>query len=227
VYTLKGHFIEALPVDLEDGGTSIVLPNDLLVIGLLVGRVRHDQSYAMVVTDRSGRVLWRGCERSPAYITSEREGGTLRAFAFRGVTALGGRIFCSQPLTAVVQIYDTAGRFLGTSRRAPPNYRPPRDEATDLSIRALRRFEATWSYHARFLPFPTGFLSVYSEYDTMANHARYTVFACDSATGGTRCAATKTYEEPKLLTGDTLILVKDGTTADPAWRVDYYLVQVK
>lgn len=223
LFDLAGQFRRSIPLALDELGSSLAVSADRIAVGTLYGREKGGLQYAMVVADRQGSVLWRGCQSHPGYRESRGRGGTLRTYAFRFVAIRQDRVFCAQPISPVVQVFDTAGRFLGVVRRAPRFYRPPRDTTLNMSTVAQRQFGAHWTLHFRFFPLRAGFVSLYATFDTTANRTRFRLFGCDSTTGRAVCG---TGDSPGELVGvlpsDTLLLAVAPTDGYPHWRLDWY-----
>lgn len=223
LYDLAGHFRRSIPLSLDELGSSLAVSGGRIAVGTLMVRAKGGLWYAMIVADRVGSVLWRGCQSHPGYRDSQELGGTLRAYAFRFVSIRQGRVFCAQPISPVVQVFDTAGRFLGAVRRAPRFYRSPRDTTLDMSTVGQRKFGAHWTLHFRFFPLQVGFISLYATFDTTANRTRFRLFACDSTSGRAVCG---TGDSPGELVGvlpsDTLLFAAPPTDGYPHWRLNWY-----
>ncbi len=171
--------------------------------------------------------MGRGCESHPAYAASRKRDGVIRAFAFREVSRLGARLFCAQPITPVVEIYDTTGHFLGVSRRAPPFYRTPVDQPEGTNAKKLLQYQSTWTDHVKFFPMRDGFVSVYASYDTTAKRIAYMLFECDSTivpVHRVRCGdAAVTGEPVGLVRPDTLLIIQRDTGPGPVSLVRFLI----
>ncbi len=208
LYGLDGRYLGAHAFSLEEGGTSVELLGRTMLFATLAGRRRGDRWYTAMAVDQHGRVQWSACLRDPQYDESERRVGAAGRYAFRALSRLDERFFCVQPLSPVVLIHDTTGRYLGASRRAPAVYRPAPHRPQTLNAREIQRFESEWTAHQAMYPTRTGFVSVYVQWDTTSGANRYLLFSCDSAQGPVRCGSTWTTHQPvRLLGEDTLLAV--------------------
>lgn len=223
----RGTYLGARTLRLDEGGASMAVSADggTLYVATLVARPRGTERYAMLALDRSGTVLWRGCQSDPRYIASDSAHGMIGAFAFRTVAKQGGLLFCAQPITPIVQMFDTSGHYRGALRRAPHFYRPPVDEMHEAQgiprTKDVLRFQAKWTKHSRFFPLEHGYLSIYSSYDTLSMRSEFHLFACDSSSDSsavTRCAAAESPGRPVGVTGnDTVwVVAEDSAVAGGA-----------
>lgn len=215
-YGLDGRYLGAHAFSLEEGGTAIELLGRTTLLATLAGRRHGDRRYTAMAVDEHGRARWSACPRAPQYDASERGGGAAARYAFRTLSRLDDRFFCVQPLSPVVLIHDTTGRYLGASRRAPAAYGAAPHRAQSLNVREIQRFESEWTAHQAMYPTRAGFLSVYARWDTTSGTNRYLLFSCDSARGPVRCGSLWTPHQPvRLLGEDTLLAVTRATAGRP------------
>lgn len=215
LYSFDGAYLGARVFPLEEGGTSFEILDGGMFVNTLQGRRQGGRVHTMMALDPTGRVKWLGCDRDPQYDEGERLGSASARYAFRALARRGGRLFCVQPLTPVVQIFDTLGRYLGSSRRAPAEYLPAPLTPQTLNAVETQQFESRWTAHLAMYPTTTGFISVYATWDQTAGDNRYLLFSCDSATFAVRCASTWSPGQPVALVGDDTLLIVSEHAGGP------------
>lgn len=211
LYSFDGTYLTARVFPMPEGATSFEVSSQRMVFTTLSGRPKNNLSYAMLGTDNHGHVLWLGCQTDPLYAASDKDHEMAGKYAFRTVASSGGKLFCIQPLSPVVQIYDTLGNFAGVFRRSPTFYKPPGHIAETQNVADMLRFESQWTAHVGIFPFPSGVLSVYQTWDSQRGGMNYLLFRCDSgmtSTAKARCGIAKSPGQPVgLLGADTLLVV--------------------
>jgi len=164
----------------EVGGTAFVLVGKSVAIAVLTPRTLGSDTGTVVVANQQGQITAVGCKEDPQYNASRARGGELATYAFRGIALRRDQIFCSQPISPVIEVFDTAGRSVGSIRVAPPFYLAPHD--TSYSGPSTRKdelkYESGWMAHSGVYVGPTTFISVYSHYDTLQGSTRFFLFKC-------------------------------------------------
>lgn len=205
--------------------TFRILGGDLALTTLFPDTVRGG-AYFGVVAGMSGKPHAYGCRTDPRYDQSARRAGLIQTYRFADVGSASGRVLCVQPISPVVQSFDTSGRSPAVFRLAPPFYRPPRDTAMTTNDRATRFFESTWTAQDRIFARPDGFLSVYSTYDRKNERRDYWLFACRTRVEPVRCAASHAPGKPiRLLGSDTLVVQELSPTRDGEAQLTLYIVR--
>jgi hypothetical protein len=225
-----GHRLGSLPIRVSSSTVDYVAGDSgSLVATIMTDRGILDDTAGIVsIVDREGHARTLGCAPDPLYRESVKNAGLFQYFRFFGVSTLGRRTYCRQPITPVVQILDEHGRPLGTLRRAPPFYKRPPDvsKANPTNKTLLVTFRSQWTEHTRFFPYEAGFVSFYTVYDANAGRDRYFLFACDSASGTARCRSAESPGMPlDFIAPDTLIVVEPLHGPRDIQKVNFYHVQ--
>jgi hypothetical protein len=192
------------------------------------------------VKARQAAVLWRlgtagadsapqrlGCVPDSLLRSSLEKRTAYELFRFVGVSADERRLFCRQALSPVVQILRADGTPDGMLHRAPPFYRRgPAPSEKELEDAAMEQFRATWTEHAAFFVMRAGFVSLYGTYDPSVRLERHLLFACDSATGPTRCGVGELRGNlHDLRAPDTLIVAEPVDSAQGVQRLGLYVLR--
>jgi hypothetical protein len=229
LYSLDGEYLTARVFPLPEGATSFEVSRERMVFATLSGRQKYSLSYAMMGTDNHGHVLWLGCQADPQYAASDKAHEMASKYAFRTVASSADRLYCIQPLSPLVQIYDTLGNFVGAFRRAPTFYKPPTHVAETQNVKEMLQYESQWTLHAGIFAFPGGILSVYQTYDLQRGAMNYLLFRCDSLTTATpnaRCATAKSPGQPVGLVGTDTLLVVGRDDKTQIATLSRYLIRV-
>lgn len=143
-------------------------------------------------------------------------GGYFAAHRGLGVRARNGRVYCRQPISPVIQVYSADGRQSDGIKYAPPFYKAGTDKPLSLFQDDLNAFGASWTEHLDFFPSDSGFVSVYTSFDTLSNGRRFTIFKCRThETDTPSCVAGDVPLRPFALLGeDTLVTVERTTASD-------------
>jgi hypothetical protein len=164
--------------------------------------------------DRRGHGIGQGCELPAEYPNSFRRDRMLGHAQFGAVRALKDELFCSFAGTPVIQVMDTLGRSIRQLRVAPPIYEAPPDAPFDMNRQATLHFLASYTAHADFYPFDSGFVSFYSRFDWGSQRFRYWAFVCRvSPTTQARCGLANLPGKPILAIALDSVLVSDDTVA--------------
>jgi hypothetical protein len=213
------------------------IPGVTAIVTLAGHRIVSSIPMEKDVVSRRAAVLWRvgadsileqfGCVPDSLLRSSLQERTAYALFRFTGVSADEQRVYCRQALTPVIQIFRADGTPDGFLHRAPPFYRRgPAPRESGLDDAARERFRATWTEHAAFFPMRSGFVSLYWTYDANAKLDRRLLFACDSATGPTRCGIGELRGNPvDFLAPDTLVVAEPLDSAKAVWRLGLYVVR--
>lgn len=224
LYSRDGNYMAGRAFPLEEGAISFELFGTHMVFATLAHRTHSGQRYALLGADSLGRIRWLGCQVAPQYESGEAQGELASRYAARIVARIGSLLLCAQPLTPVVQIYDTTGGFVGTFNRAPSYYRAAPRRATTSNVRDMERFEAEWTQHESIFPYPDGLLSVYTTFDTVSARAIHFLFLCDSSRGSNRCGEARSPGQPmSLLPPDTVVVLMPSDSAAPRTLARYIM----
>lgn len=210
LFDLGGRFARGFDVDSEKDVLSLAVAGERLFVTIPSPEPDDTTLSVVLMMDRDGKLLGRGCTQHPTVTTSISRRGVLGAYRFSYVWSSGGRVYCQQGVTPVIQVLDGAGRLAGTVDRAPEFFVDPRDEPETTNPRRMMAHSATWLAPTRFLPSAHGFVWSFIAYDTVTQRSSFRLFACDSATGPAQCAVGETPDRPLQLIGaDTLLLLRE------------------
>lgn len=226
-FDTAGNYIETRIPEYYDGGTTAFdMLGDTLYVATLHGDTSARNPYLVRALDHDGRIIARGCRVDPEFISSSVRSGQLGSYGFVSVAAADGRIYCTQPISPIVQVLNSSGRLVEAIKLAPPFYVAPRDTALTLNEQARRAFESTFTAHIGVYARRRGFVSVYYRYDSVHERDEYRLFACDHAPRRwARCATVISPGAPLgILQPDTLIVTETPTGA-PGPRLSLYVMR--
>jgi hypothetical protein len=226
-YDKHGKYLGRLVDNLDDGGNLAVDKlSDTLYVATLPSDPEAKNPYVVRVLDKTGKLLARGCRRSPDYSASAARHGLIRAYGFVDLSAANGEVYCVQPISPIIQVLHSSGRLARTIDVAPPFYLPPHDIPETMNSKATQAFEATFTAQTRVFARKNGFLSVYEQFDSASGGSIYRLFGCESGGhGAQRCATAVSPGKPiRLRAPDTLGVVEKATgTMGP--RLGFYRIQ--
>lgn len=226
-FDTAGNYVGPRIPEYYDGGTTAFdVLGDTFYVGTLPSDTSARNPYVVRGLGHDGRIIARGCRVDPAYASSVRRNGQLSAYGFVSVAAADGRIYCTQPITPIVQVLNSSGRLVETIKIAPPFYVAPRDTAFTMNERARRAFESTFTSHIGIYATRHGFVSVYYRYDNLQERDEYRLFACDrTPRRQSRCATVISPGAPLgLIEPDTLIVAESPAGAAGP-RLSLYVVR--
>ena len=175
----------------------------------LDGDIKSGGARFAFVLDSAGATRHALCDFHPAYSESIGRGGYFGYHRGLGARVHDSLVYCFQALTPVVQVHDLRGDRRAPLRVAPPFYRRGADAPASPNQATLNRFAATWTEHAAFFPHDSGFVSVYTTFDTEANERIFLLFSCrlrEEAVEG--CRTGRLRDRPyQLLPPDTLVTI--------------------
>lgn len=226
VFDEAGAFLGRIRSELPSTPTAIdAAEGRLFVLTSTLADVERHGWEILFVLDRRGRVLGRGCRLDPRYIASMRVNGMIRRNQYGEIAVRGGRVYCIQTITPVVQIMDRNGRALGLLDVAPPFYRAPQDQPATLNLKRALEFFSTWTAHVNFFPLDGGFASVYSRYEPAGGEFRYHLFACRERGGEiVRCGVAAGLRKPVLFLSPDTIYLEEEVLPNETARVGIYRV---
>lgn len=206
-------------IDLQVGSSAFDLsasPTSLAIATIAQDAEIRDGAATMLWFVSAGRAVRDGkCAPDPIYQRSLEQRGFFELFRAVGVSSFGGRTYCRQPVSPVVQVFSDDGAPMESIRLAPPFYVRGPDAPQSMNQLMVDRFSATWTEHRNFFPFQDGFVSVYSNFDTLTSTRRYRLFRCAGVSGpDPRCAVGSITDVPlDFLAPDTLLVLR--ATEDP------------
>lgn len=186
---------------------------------VIAGRAR-----ALHAVDSTGRPLWTACELDRSYQESSRRNGLLGEFQVFGIAYRDGRLYCRQPNTPVVQVFDESGRPLATIRSSPPFFTRPDDVPMTMNAVTFNRFIGKFWQHLNFYPTRTGYSSIFYQRDSATGASVYRIFSLDS-TSQRRFSLSELQNKPvDWIEPDTLVAVAFGPSSDAAPQLVFYHV---
>lgn len=172
----------------------------------------------LTVLDSNFEVVGRGCRIDARTVASERSRGIVQIFTASAVAVLDDRVYCTQPISPIVQVMGPDGKALGRVAVAPPFYRAPVDRPITLNQKEMFEYVAGFTAHNAIYPLRDGpgFVSVYSSWDVEAGSYRYWLFRCglDTDWGVHDCATMESSKMPVLITPDGEVFLKENGEAD-------------
>lgn len=225
LFDYDGKFIEARPFDTPTTATSIVLAGNRMVgMGVLgITDPGREGWNVLAVTDAAGKRVGEGCVIDERYVQSSRTGGMISNLTFGSAAAQGGRIYCTQTISPVVQVMDSVGRPVEQLRVAPPFYVPPRDKPTTPSQKAIFEYLGSFTAHVAFHPVEGGFVSVFSRFNEELGEVRYHLFVCQTG-GETRCGIVQNVRKPVYVAGLDRVYVEEEVQPNQPLRVGVYRI---
>jgi hypothetical protein len=229
VTTEAGRISRRIPLETGSSGFSIAATENGLIgtgvgsdAGIRAGTVRF--AYRL---DHNGRKLSTMCTPDPVYAASIARNGMFQLFRAAGVSTRDGRVFCRQPVSPLVQVFDTRGNRLPYPMVAPPFYLRQNDAPQSMNQRALERFAATWTEHRAFHPTADGYLSVYSRFDPKAQRVRFQLFRCRAAKSvEMRCGVAESEREPlAFVEPDTIVTAAFPATGDRRAQLHFSVIR--
>lgn len=128
---------------------------------------------------------WEACPSNPTLVESVKRKGAIGVHQLTRVAVFGNTVYCAQPSSPSIQMYDLNGTYRGRFDRVPPNYRSASDQP--MTAAGNRELQATWMPIEHMWPWATGVAIRYIVLDTIADLYRNFMFVCDSAQGPARC----------------------------------------
>ena len=170
----------------------------------------------VTVSTTSGHPIARVCEPDPLYATSLKRNGFFSLFRAFGVRKFGNRIYCMQPISPSIQVFDLAGDSVGTIDVVPPFYRRGKDAPQSMNQLSINEFTSTFTENVDFFPFEHGFVSVYTHFDRATSRRFFELFRCVLQNDNQyRCGMTQSALRPfTVIGGDTVATIIYGTRAD-------------
>jgi hypothetical protein len=228
-YDGQGHRLFQFPIRLNVSTVDYAVDGQSSVVASM-GKdddILNRRRGLLWTVERDGGSRLIGCVPDPLYRTSLQGDQLFQLFRFFGVAIGYGKVYCRQPVSPVVQMLGLDGRSLGVLRRAPPFYmRPPDISQRNANKPTMDAFRAKWTEHAYFFPRSKGFLSSYTTFDLKNGRDRHLLFACDSATGPTRCGTSELAGRPAdFIAPDTLVVVEPIEHADDLQRLGFYVLR--
>jgi hypothetical protein len=185
----------------------------------------------LTVLDSNFEVVGRGCRIDARTVASERSRGIVQIFTASAVAVLDGRVYCTQPISPIVQVMGPDGKTLGKVAVAPPFYRAPVDRPITLNQKEMFNYVAGFTSHSAFHPLRDGpgFVSVYSSWDVEAGSYRFWLFRCtmDADWGVRDCAMTESPKRPIMITPDGEVFLEENGDADAPPVVGIYHLSVE
>lgn len=220
VVSRDGAFSSLGPVNTSASLASLeVVSSGFVVtsIGLDEDVKRGGEQFAFLL-DSVGATRHAVCDFHPTYAESIARGGYFGFHRAMGARVIDSLVYCFQALTPVVQVHDLDGTRRASLRVAPPFYRRGADGPASVNQADLNRFASTWTEHGAFFLHDSGFVSVYSTFDTRASERIFLLFACRlRAEIADRCRTGRLRDRPyQLLPPDTLVTIDySGDDASP------------
>lgn len=185
----------------------------------------------LTVIDSNFEVVGRGCRIDARTVASKRSGGMVQIFQASDVAVLDGRVYCTQPISPIVQVMGPDGKTLGRVAVAPPFYRTPVDRPITLNQKEMFEYVAGFTAHNAIYPLrdEPGFVSVYSSFDVESGSYRYWLFRCtlDADWGVRDCAAMESSKLPLLVTPEGEVFLRENGEADGPPVVGIYHLSVE
>lgn len=185
----------------------------------------------LTVIDSNFEVVGRGCRIDARTVASKLSRGIVGIFQASAVAVLDGRVYCTQPISPIVQVMGPDGRALGRVAVAPPFYRTPVDRPITLNQKEMFKYVAGFTAHNAFYPLRDGpgFVSVYSSWDVESGSYRYWLFRCtlDADWGVHDCAAMESRKLPVLITPEGEVFLLENGEADGPPVVGIYRLAVE
>ncbi len=176
-------------------------------------------------------VLGRGCSQDPRYVESLKRRGRIDRIEGGSISVQGGRIFCAQVISPVIEVMDTTGIPLGTVRVAPPFYKTPIDSPFVANDKVFFGFLSQWTSHRKVfgLRDGAGFVSVYGQFDETRSGFRYWLFRCglDADLRVSDCASIALAKKPLLVTPDGDVYLEEDTGPSEPPVVGHYAMTVE
>jgi hypothetical protein len=195
-------------IDHDVSITDVEIIPEGFVLGSSTDEVRltRRSDSLLVFVDVNGRTLRRACRADPIYARSSAANGLLSMFTMTGVKSLGGKVFCRQPVSRVVQVFDLEGRLTDSLVFPLPNYRVPEDRAASTSPITINEFKTLFAEFVAHYPTPNELWAVFSRYDTLRAAPQYEILVCGRLE--TACLYATTPHRPLGLRSDSVLLLK-------------------
>lgn len=190
------------------------------------GLARGETPATLRFTNAEGKLQAQACPAGAHYVTSAKRGGMIAATQGFTVAQVGARFACHEPNSPEVRVVDRAGKSLGQYSARGPWYVPPQD--VPMSMRPLddERFQASYTAHAAFWPFESGFVSVFQRFDPTHKRPSFTILSCPSAVANNRCvSAVAPGRVVAALSPDTIAVIAQDANPTGVRRLD--LVRVR
>lgn len=189
--------------------------------------VAAGRAHVLAWTRANGDTIRTACAPEAVYRNSAKRDGMYALFVAAGVRVFNGLVFCRQPASPVVQVYDTLGALRTVLRVAPPFYRRPADVHASMNPQRVDQFRSTFTEHLGFWPHDQGFISVYSQFDLTRGTTVYRLFSCDSYESPTVCGTAETdYQPVDFIAPDTLVAIDPTESGQNARAVSLLRVSL-
>lgn len=177
-------------------------------------------------TDASGTPQMHRCAPDPVYRLSAAQHGMFSLYSIFGVQAQAGEIYCWQPASPVVQVFDSIGGARRQISVTPPFYRRSADVPGSNDPVTNNQFRSGFTEHVFFWPNDSGFVSVYGTFELTREQSMYHVFACDRQATPTHCATGATAAQPvAFIPPDTLVSIMPASNGRAGVTLGLLLVR--
>lgn len=192
--------------------TDLLLTSSGMFVTTTVKKLKGSIADVLHLVDQKGASIGTGCRVDPRILESDRDQGMLGSLVFASLSVLGDRIYCAQATTPIVQVVDTLGRAHTPITIMPPFYVAPVDRPLTMNSKHMMAFNASFTTHVAFVPTRSGFVSIYSKYDTTAQQTKYYLFACDSAKISHSCGTHRSDRRILQVTSPDTVYVEESST---------------
>lgn len=223
LFTTDGEFLEnrepaipTYPVSIAASGDSVFTMGNLSITD-----PERQGWNVMSVTGPGGEDVGRGCVMDPRYLESGKRNGMIARFDFGALAVRGGRAYCIQTISPVVQVMDLTGAPIEQIRVAPPFYVAPEDRDAVLDRKAVFDFLASFTPHARFYPVDGGFVSVYTRFDPELGEVRNHLFVCRGERG-LRCGIARNTRKPVYAPSTDTVYIEEEVGPDEPAQIGIY-----
>ena len=218
VFDVRGNLVKRIRLRTNSASVGLVSSS----AGLALATLATDQDVSarkaqfLAFLNADGTLVAQGCIPDPVYSTSVSQRRFLGLFREIGVSTDGARIYCRQPVSPTIQVFDLHGRPIQSIRFRPPFYVRASDTTATMSQPEIERFETKGMLHSAFFPTSDGFVSVYSRFDEALGRRRYQLFRArrNSAQRQVFGVAESELEPVAFLAPDTLVTVEYPSGAD-------------
>lgn len=221
-----GRFIGMRNFDTPTAATSILTQGGRMIgMGVLaIADPAREGRNVLGITDAAGKRLGAGCVIDPRYLESSRGGGMIGTLTYGSVAARGGRLYCTQMISPVVQVMDSLGRPIEQIRLAPRFYTAPEDRPLTQDRGEILRYLGSFTSHVAFHPVEGGFVSVFSRYSSEWTDIRYHLLVCDTTRVEPRCGVVYDLPKPVYVPGLDRVYVEEYRALDEPMRISVYRI---
>jgi hypothetical protein len=226
LFGYDGRFIQMRNFDTPTAATSITTDGGRMIgIGVLaIADPALEGRNVLGITDAAGRRLGDGCVMDERYLESSRTRGMIGALTYGSVAARGGRIYCTQMISPVVQVMDSLGRPIEQIRLEPRFYQAPEDRPVTQDRAEILKYLATFTAHVAFYPVEGGFVSVFSRYSGEWTDIRYHLLVCDTTRGEPRCGVVHDLPKPVYIPSLDRVYIEESRGLDEPMRISVYRI---